>query len=193
MASRKLAIDKNESQRVKKELRNAKNQTEKMKITIVSMYLWWKNTEQTARSLGTFQSTVLRAINEYIADKEGFYKTNYKGKIPTEEMKNVVIDIKAFIDRCLKEKKPIDINDVKDYINKKYNKAILSYQTCWEIVRKKLDYNYQKPYVTSKKQSEHAKEIAHGRLRKAIYQVALAEWEIDAEAIKNKKTKIWRN
>ncbi len=187
---RKLAIDKKEAQRLRKELRKAKNQTERMKITIVATYLWWKNTGQTASSLGTFQSTVLRAINGYISDKENFYKTKYKGKIQTEEMKNVLKDIKTFIDKCLIEKKPIDINDVKDYINKKYNKAILSYQTCWEIVRKKLNYNYQKPYVTSKKQPEHAKEIAHGRLRKAIYQVALAEWEIDAEAIKNKKTKI---
>jgi hypothetical protein len=58
-------------------------------------------------------------------------------------------------------------------------------------VRKFFKYNYQKPYVTSTKQPEFAKEIAEWRLRKAIYRVALEEWEIDAEAIKNKKTKIW--
>jgi len=193
MKKRKLEVNKEESKRLKWELRKAKNKTEKLRITIVSTYLWGKNTEQTAKSLWTYQSTVLNAINGYIKDKESFYKTKHKGKVPSEEMSNVVTDIKKYIDKAIDEKNPVDINDVKNYINKKYNKDILRYETCRAIVRKRLGYNYQKPYVTSRKQPEHAKEIAHGRIKKAIYQVALKEWKVDAEAIKNKKTKIWRN
>jgi hypothetical protein len=52
-----------------------------------------------------------------------------------------------------------------------------------------MKYNYQKPYVTSSKQDKYAKQIAEGRLRKAIYTIAIEEKEIDADSIKNKKTK----
>lgn len=193
MKKRKLEVNKEESQRLKWELRKAQNKTGRLRITIVSTYLWGKNTEQTAKSLWTYQSTVLNAINGYIKDKENFYKTKHKGKTPSKEMSNVVSDIKEYIDKAIEEVKPVDINDVKNYINKKYNKDVLGYETCRAIIRKRLGYNYQKPYVTSRKQPEYAKEIAYGRIRKAIYKVALEEWEIDAEAIKNKKTKFWGN
>jgi uncharacterized protein (UPF0212 family) len=48
------------------------------------------------------------------------------------------------------------------------------------IIRKHFSYNYQKPFVTNTKQSEHAEKIIKGRLTKAILKVAVEEKYIDA-------------
>jgi hypothetical protein len=188
---RKIPVNKEESKNIKKLLLRCKNQTERSKVMIISTYLWGKNTMETGRSLGTFQWTVLKVIDAYIEDKEWFYKTKYKWKKTSERNQEIKDEIKKYIEESIENEKPVDINDVRAKINKKYQEEVLDYGKCWAIVRKFFKYNYQKPYVTSKKQPEHAKEIAEWRLRKAIFKVALEEWEIDAEAIKNKKTKVW--
>jgi hypothetical protein len=47
--------------------------------------------------------------------------------------------------------------------------------------------------VTNKKQPEHAEKIIKWRLTKAIIEVRISEKNIDAVAIKNKKTKFWES
>lgn len=191
MSNRKLPINKKESKTIKKLLSKCNNSVERLRVMIVSTYLWWKNTEETGRSLWTFQSTVIRVIDQYIADREGFYKTKYKWKKTSERNKTLKEDIQKYIENGINNNKPIDINDVRNAMNKRYWETVIDYGKCWVIIRKHFKYNYQKPYVTSRNQPKHAQAITEWRLRKAIFRVALEEWEIDAEAIKNKKTKIW--
>ncbi len=188
---RKITVNKEDAKKVRTMLSKCKNSIERLRVMIVTTYLWWKNTEETWRSLGTFQSTVVRVINQYIENKEWFYKTKYKWKKTSDKNKEIKEEIKKYIEDCIEKEEPVDINDVRNEINKKYKEEVLDYGKCWAIVRRFFKYNYQKPYVTSRKQPEHAKEIAEWRLRKAIFRVAVEEREIDAEAIKNKKTKIW--
>jgi hypothetical protein len=69
-------------------------------------------------------------------------------------------EIKKYIDDSIDNAKAVDINDIRMEINKKHKEEVLDYGKCWAIVRKFFKYNYQKPYVTSTKQPEFAKEIA---------------------------------
>jgi hypothetical protein len=88
------------------------------------------------------------------------------------------------------KKDEIDISDVRRELNK--NGWEFNYWTTWRLTRKQLKLNYQKPFITSDKQDEFAKQIAEGRIRKAVLQVAIEEKEIDADSVKNKKTKFWQ-
>lgn len=188
---RKIVTNKEEAKIVKRLLSKCKNKVERIRVIVISTYLWGKNTEETRILLWMSQWTILKIINAYMTDKELFYKTHYKWKKTSERNQEIKDEIKKYIDESIENERPIDINDVRIKINKKYKEEVLDYGKCWVIVRRFFKYNYQKPYVTNKKQPEYAKEIAEWRLRKAIFKVVLEEWEIDAESIKNKKTKIW--
>ncbi len=189
MYKRKLQVDKEKGKELKKKLVEAKNNTERVRISIMVEYLKWKNTVQVSEWLWISHWTVCIALNKYIKEWENdFYKTNYKWTIESEEHKKVKKEIEKMIKNS---KTPMDINDIKKELNKQGKDY--DYHKVWWFIRKRLWYNYQKPYVTNRKQSDHAKEIIEGRLSKAIYGVALEEREIDADAIKNKKTKVWRD
>ena len=189
MSKRKLPMNKEKSKELKKMLVKARNNTERIRISIMVEYLKWKNTVQVSEWLWISHWTVCVALNKYINQWESnFYKTNYKWTIESEEHKEVKKEIEKMIK---KSKNPMDINDIKKELNKQW-KDYDYHKVRW-FIRKRMNYNYQKPYVTNTKQSEHAGEIIEGRLSKAIYEIALEEREIDAEAIKNKKTKIWRD
>jgi hypothetical protein len=191
MSNRKLPIDKEESKRVRGMLSQCKNSVERLRVMIVATYLWGKNTAETYASLWTFQSTVVKVIQQYVEDKDWFYKTKYKWKKTSEKNQKLKEDIKRYIEKWIEASNPIDINDVRKAMNKKYGEDVINYVQCRSIIRQHFKYNYQKPYVTSRKQPEHAKDIAEWRLRKAIFRIGIEEKKIDAQAIKNKKTKFW--
>ena len=185
MANRKLPVNQDEAGRVKKKLRKARNNTERVRIEIMVKYFKWKNSREVSEGLWISKSTVQNAIDKYIELWiDEFYKTKHKGRPESKRS----IEAKQKIKKMIKEKKgEIDINDVKRELNKDWSE--FGYRTIWWLVRKQLECNYQKPFVTNSKQSEYAKEIAEGRLRKAVIEVWIEERKVDAKSVKNKKTK----
>jgi hypothetical protein len=190
---RKIEVDLVKAKEVKNLLKLCKNDIERKRITIMSVYLWWKDTDKTASILWVSVWTVTRTIALYIEAPEWFYKTSYKGKIVTDERKKLKEEVKAYVEKKIENMENIDINWVLRDLNKKNNKETTTYNWMRRILRKNLNYNYHKPFVTNQKQSEHAEKVVKWRLTKAILEVALEEKNIDAESIKNKKTKIGGN
>ncbi len=190
MSNRLIPVDLKASKTVKELMKEANNDTERKRISIVYQYLWWWNMNSVCKMLLVWNQTAMNAIHGYIDSPELFFKTQYRGRRESEEIKKIKKQTQGFIKKKQEEWQPIDINDVKYYLEKQNNQEFKYANVHW-LVRYRLKMNYQKPYVTSNKQSKHAKNIAEWRLRKAIYQVGCEEWEIDAESIKNKKTKIW--
>jgi len=188
---RKIPVDKEKAKALKKLLKICKNSIEQQRVSIMIVYLWWKSTGEVSKILWVSKWTVQAATDKYLIDKENFYKTKYKGKIEKKERISLKEEVKEYIEKNIEEGEHIDINTVLRYINKKHNKEVIDYHGMWRIIRSWYWYNYQKPFVRNKKQSDHAKEIIKGRLTKAIIKVWIEERDIDASAIKNKKTKFW--
>lgn len=186
MPKRLLEVNREEAKVVKSRLPNAKNDTERKRIQIVVLYLWWQNTAKVRESMLVSNVTVLKAVNGYKEKWEDFYKTNWKWRQENEYHKKLATQAKAII----KSGENVDINEVKRKLEK-MNGEEYGYEKIHWLVRRKLWYNYQKPFVTSKKQSEYAKEIAEWRMRKWLFEIGLEEWKIDAESVQNKKIKIW--
>lgn len=191
MSNRLIKVNKEEAKNIQKKLNQAKNDTERKRITIVYQYLWWMNMNQVSDSLLVWKQTVVNIVNAYKESPKSFFKTKWRWRIENEEIKKLKQQTREFIEKKQKEWSQIDINDVKDELEKK-NKQDFHYSKIHRLIRNRLWLNYQKPYVTSAKQNEYAKDIAEWRLRKAIYQIGLEEWEIDVESVKNKKTKFWQ-
>lgn len=188
-----ILVDAIKAKGIKSLYANCKNEVERKRITIISVYLWWKDTKQTAKILWVSVWTVTSTIALYRQDPEWFYKTNYKGKIVSEKRKKLKEEIKEYVEKKIENMENIDINCVLRDMNKKHNEEVTTYNWIRWILRKDLQYNYHKPFVTNKKQSDHAEKIIKWRLTKSILEVALEEKNIDAQSIKNKKTKIGRN
>lgn len=186
MRKRLIAVDKTRSIEIKKLMKKTKNNTERKRIQILFQYLGWKNIAEVRASLQVSSDTVSKTIRRYEKLWDAFYKTNRKWRIESKDNKQLANQAKRYIDK----KDHVDINEVRRELSRK-NKIDIPYWKAHWLVRKKLWYNYQKPFVTSKKQHPYAKEIAEWRLRKAIYEVALEEWEIDGDCVKNKKIAIW--
>ncbi len=189
---RKIPADKNKAKEVKRLLKECKNTIEQKRVNIMVVYLWWADMAWVYKALWGSKSTIENTIKKYLEDETTFYKTQYKGKIVTEERKNLKEQIREKVENSIEEGNHIDISDIVRHINKAYNKEVIDYQWVWRILRKFFWYNYQKPFVRNKKSSEYAKEIIKWRLTKTIIKVWLEENNIDAESIKNKKMKIWR-
>jgi hypothetical protein len=68
-------------------------------------------------------------------------------------------EIKSLVDEKINKEENIDINETLRQINKKHGSEVLTYSAMWFILRKQWKYNYQKPFVTNKKQPEHAEKI----------------------------------
>lgn len=190
---RKLEKNINKAKELKKELKKAKNSVEAKRIMIMINYLSGNNTDEVVKMMIVGKSTVMNSINRYIKDPENFYKTKFTGKRRTKESNMIVKKIDKIIKKKEENKEYMDINDILEAYNRSSKGKKISYRKCWEIVRKVLRYNYQKPYIEDTRQSEYAKEILSGRLRKAITKIGIEEKLIDADDIKNKKTKFWEN
>ena len=190
MAKRLIEVDKMKAKKLKKTMKKAKNNVERKRIQIMIQYLGWKNSTEVMESMLVSQQTVLTAIKRYIKDPELFYKTEYKGRIESEENKQLKKEIKEYISKETENGNYIDINTVRKAFNKRKWESF-SYRKMHWIIREQMGYNYQKPFITNEKQSDYAKEIIEWRMRKAIYEVWLEEKEIDAECVQNKKTKFF--
>ncbi len=188
---RKIDVNKEEAKSLKKKLNKAKNTTEIKRINIMIVYLWWKNTSDTSKILWVSKYTTQKITDLYIEDKENFYKTNYKWKTETKERMKLKKEIKETVENKIENNEYLDINEVLRTINKKHNETVTNYHWMRWILRKWFWYNYQKPFVRNKKKSKYAKDIIKGRLTKAIIKVWIEENDIDAVAVKNKKTKFW--
>ena len=188
---RKLKIDIEKAKKVQKLISKCKNNTERKRVMIISIYLKWKSIEETVKILSSSTKTVCETIGLYQEDQEWFFKTNYKWKIESKNRKELKLEIKEFVDKKIEKQENIDINEVLRHINRKYNQEILNYNWIWWLLRKRFKYNYQKPFVTNKKKSKHAKEIIKWRLTKTIIEIWKEEFDVDAVTIKNKKTKFW--
>lgn len=184
---RLLEINKEEAKELKKKLKEAKNSVEAKIIMIMINYLRWSNTDKVVKNLWVSKWTVLNTIHAYIKDKENFYKTNFTWKRASKKSKKIKERIKNIIEDKLNKWELVDIKDIEEEYNKKSEEKLEYYQVWWYI-RKVLWYNYQKPEVKDKRQDEHAEEIFKWRLTKAIIEIWIEEKEIDAHAIKNKKT-----
>lgn len=184
---RLLEINKEEAKELKKKLKEAKNSVEAKRIMIMINYLRWSNTDKVVKNLWVSKWTVLNTIHAYIKDKENFYKTNFTWKRASKKSKKIKERIKNIIEDKLNKWELVDIKDIEEEYNKKSEEKLEYYQVWWYI-RKVLWYNYQKPEVKDKRQDEHAEEIFKWRLTKAIIEIWIEEKEIDAHAIKNKKT-----
>jgi len=183
---RKIAVNKEEVKRLKKKLKDTKNTVEVKRLMIMIVYLWGQNTKQVSDTLKVSNQTVINTINKYIKNKEDFYKTSFTGRKISKKSENIRKKLELIVEEKLNKWEIIDIKDVADIYNRKEEDK-LEYYKVWWYLRKVIWYNYQKPYVKDKRQSEHAEEILRWRLTKAIIEIWKEEREIDAYAIKNKK------
>ena len=191
MAKRLIEANIEESKNTKKLLNECKNSVESKRVMIMVVYLWGSNTTETRKSLQVSSWTVEKVVRLYIANKTSFYKTNLKWRQLTDDKKELLWKISWMIIKSNKAEENIDILDVNRTINREYGMQKLDYhQTRW-LVRKVLDANYQKPYVKNYKQPDNAEQILNDRLTKALIDVWSKTNTIDAEDIKNKKTKFW--
>lgn len=163
-------------------MKEAKNNTERKRIQILIQYMWWMNTTEVSESMQISYQTVWEAVKGYKKKGNEFYKTNYKWRQESEKYKKLARQAKEIIEW----EDNVDINEVRRKLEKKNGEEYRYDKIHW-LIRRKLWYNYQKPFVTSNKQSKYAKEIIEWRLRKWLYQIAMEEWKVDAESVKNKK------
>ena len=192
MLRRKIEVNPEEVKRLKKELKNAKNSIESKRIMIMITYLWWKGMRQTARILNVSTDTVEKTVNRYIKDKYNFYKTNYRWRKVSEKSKRIMRKLNKLVEEKINKWEYVDIKDIEKEYNRK-NEEKLSYFKIWWYLRRRLRYNYQKPYIKDKRQPEQAEEILKWRLTKEIIRIWIEEREIDAYAIKNKKNIFWED
>jgi len=176
---RKIAVDQEKAKGIKTLLKSCKNDRERRRVLIVSVYLWGQDIEKTSAILWVWLKAVCDILNLYIKDPEWFYKTNYKGKIETQKRKNLKEEVRAYVEKKIDNMENIDINWVLRDINKTRDEEVTTYNWMRWILRKALQYNYHKPFVTNQKQSDHAQRIIKWRLTKSILEVALEEKHID--------------
>jgi predicted DNA-binding protein YlxM (UPF0122 family) len=140
------------------------------------------NMREVTESMIISSSTVEKTIHRYKKMWKKFYETNWKWRQENEENKKLAKQVKEFV----ATEENVDINEVRRKLERENWKAYEYWKVHW-LVRKKLWYNYQKPFVRSNKQSKYAKDIMEWRLRKWLYQIAMEEWKIDAKSVQNKK------
>jgi len=191
MRGRPRKIEKNikKAKELKKELKKAKNSVEAKRIMIMINYFSGNNTDEVVKMMVVGKSTVMNSINRYIKDPKWFYKTKFTGKRRTKESRKMINKIDKIIKKKEKNKEYMDISDILEVYNRSSKCKEITYNKCWGIIRRVLRYNYQKPYIEDTRQSKYAKEILSWRLRKAITKIGIEERLIDADDIKNKKTK----
>lgn len=190
---RLIPVDVNAAKELKNLLKEAKNNAERKRINIMAVYLWWQWIEAVSKILHVSMWTVSLLANKYKECRKDFFRTKYVWRKRTPEREKIKEEIEELIKQAKEKDENLDIMDIRDMINKKHKEEVLTYHQAWEFTRKVLNLNYQKPYVRNHKQAENAKEILQERLTEAIVKVGEERKIIDAWAIKNKKTKIWRN
>ena len=192
MGKRILEVNKKEAKELKKKLRYVKNSVEVKRIMIMVNYLNWYNTKEVGKNLSVSEWTVCNTLKAYKEDKDNFYKTRFTGRRPSKKSNEIKGKIEKIIEDKINKWEMIDLKDIEEEYNRK-EKDKVTYKQIWWYVRKRLWYNYQKPYVRDKRKSEYAEKIVKWRLTREIIKIWIEENKIDAESIKNKKTKFWQN
>lgn len=191
MSKRLIPADKETAKKIKAMLPKASNSIEHKRIMIMVVYMWWENMTQIQKILKVSGETVKKTVQKYIANQETFYKTNLKWRQYSPEKKKLLIEISDLIKKSEKENENIDIPDVNRIINNKYWIEKLNYHQTRSLVRRGLNMNYQKPFVTNIKKPTNAEEILMERFTEAVVKVWLETKTLDENGILNKKTKFW--
>lgn len=119
MSNRLIVANKNEAKNIKQYLNQANNDTERKRIMIVYQYLWWMNMNQVSDSLLVWKQTVVDIVNSYKESPEWFFKTKYRWRIESEEIKKLKQQTEEFLKSNQQKWQQVDINDVKDELEKK--------------------------------------------------------------------------
>lgn len=189
MANRLIPANENKVKELKKLLPLAKNSFESKRIMIMCVYMWGKNIWETRAIMNVSSKTVEENVHRYNKDEIWFYKTHYTWRKLTKEREELQSDVHALIIESENTESNIDILDVSRTINRKYWIQKLDYHQARWLVRRALHANYQKPYVTSHKQSENAKELFEASLNDWVICIWSKTKTFDEESVKNKKTK----
>jgi len=148
----------NKAQKQIEELRKLmkwKNLFEIKRIEIAIALLQWKIYREIIKELNCGHGTISNVSKTYKKDKE-FYKTKYKWA-KEKYWKEMEAKIRNIIEHGRKNNKWFDIWEMVDKLW--LEKTIESYNTIWYITRRKINMNYQKPYVIDKESPENAEEI----------------------------------
>lgn len=184
---RKLPKDTEKAKELKKRLKECTNSIESKRMNIMIVYLNWSNVVEVQNTLWVSWYTVIQTINRYIEDQDNFYKTKYPWRPKSNEWKTIEERINKIIVDAYEKWEYLDIHWIQERYNKKYKKSkILNYRQTWTVVRERLKYKYQKPYIVDKRKPENAEKIVKERIREAIEKVAKKEW-IEVKRLKNKK------
>ena len=140
-------------------------------------YLNWLRYEDIVKAGIAAKEAIARAINKYMEDPENFYKTNFKWKTKSKEWEEIENRINKIIIEAEKNWEYLDIIRIQEIYNRKYkNSKILNYKQTWTVVRQRLKFNYQKPYIIDKRKPENAEDIVKERLDEAVNKVLEKEW-----------------
>ena len=191
---RKVKIDIQKSKEVQKLLLKVKNTFEAKRVNIIVAYLKWAWYEEIIKTWIARWEAISNTIKRYLKDPVNFYKTVYKWKIQTNEWKETEDKIEKIITEKQKEWKLVDIKEVQEEYNKKNkNSKILDYHQVWYIIRQRLKYKYQKPYIKDSRRPENAEEVLELRIKEWLGKVEeLEKTRLKDSRLQNKKTKILR-
>lgn len=181
------------SKKVKKLLKNAKNQIETKRINIVATYLRLWSIEKVYKATWCWKWTIEKAIKWYKEDPENFYKTKYPWRQKSNEWKEIEDKINRIIEEREKKWLATDIETVREIFNRRYkNIKILNYSQARYVVRQKLNFSYQKPYITDSRKPDNAEEILKERIEEGFEKVdELEKQRLKDKWLQNKKMKNW--
>jgi len=129
------------------------------------------------------------AINKYKQDPDTFYKSSRPWKKISKEWQEIYDLIKKIIEEVDIKWEIIDIEELRrKYNSRRWKLKKLSYKQAWDIVRTRLKYNYQKPYIIDRRKKEWGEEELKTNLKETIGKIAKIEGEENFEIKKQK----WR-
>lgn len=185
MWRRALEVDIEKAKEVDNLLKEAKNNIERKRIMAMSAYLRWLSYIEIEKAWLWTDTVMSNIIKKYKINQTTFYKTNYNWKPISQERQIIYDRVREIIDNWLEKWDLLDLEEVQRRYNNKYWKHHrISYKQTWDIVRDRLKYKYQKPYIIDKRKPENADQILKERFEEAINEIAEQEW---IENCENKK------
>lgn len=150
-----VSTTKNEIIRLRK-MRKWKNNVEIKRIDIAIEQINWKGYKEIKKNLNCWESNISYVKKAYARDKNTFYKTNYRWAKETYK-ENYTNKILKFIKEKIINNKWSSIRDIVEFLWLERNKK--SYNSVRYITRRRLQLNYQKPYIKDKKSPDNAEDI----------------------------------
>lgn len=142
--------------KILRKLRKWKNNVEIWRIDIMIEVLRWAKYKEIIERFKTTKDRIALVKRRYKNDKENFFKTNYKWakETITKETTDKII---LYIKEKQEKNKWVDLYEILDFLWFERNEK--NYNKIWYITRRKLNLNYQKPYIRDKKSPDNAEEI----------------------------------